>query len=165
MAGIARVGDIVGKGGVLVGPFSPDVTVNGRPVALTGCVFTAHPPCGPKAPQHCFGVVIGIPEGVTVNGIPPLVKGSIATCEDTVITASDDVFIVGGLLGSIISAGFGLVSGGGGSLSGLEKIGYSAVGSILGGQDPTKVLTSAAIGAAVNTGTSEILGEIKKVIR
>ena len=42
MPGAARVGDILGPGGVLTAPFSPDVFVNGRPVALFACVYTPH---------------------------------------------------------------------------------------------------------------------------
>lgn len=97
MPGIARVGDILGPGGVLTGPFSPDVTVNGRPVALEGCVYTAHPCCGLKGcpPTHCFGPTFAIPGGVTVNGLPPIVKGSRGLCGDSVKTASSDVIIVG----------------------------------------------------------------------
>jgi hypothetical protein len=106
MAGIARVGDIVGMGGILIGPFSSDVFVNDRPVALQGCVFTPHPPCNPYALQHCFGSVFASGGGVTVNDISPLEKGSIATCADSVKTASGDVTISGGgLLGSAIGAG------------------------------------------------------------
>jgi uncharacterized Zn-binding protein involved in type VI secretion len=107
MAGVARVGDILGKGGLLTAPFSPDVTVNGRPVALLGAVYTPHPPCSPKFPLHCFGTTFAIPSGVTVNGLPPIVKGSIGLCGDTVKTASDDVIIAGGLIGTIVNLGAG----------------------------------------------------------
>ena len=101
MPGIARVGDILGPGGVLTAPFSPDVTVNGRPVALEGCVYTAHPCCGLKGcpPTHCFGPTFAIPAGVTVNGLPPIVKGSLGLCGHSVSTASQDVIISGGGLG------------------------------------------------------------------
>jgi len=148
MAGIARVGDIVGKGGILVGPFSPDVTVNGRPVALEACVFTPHPPCNPYLPQHCFGIVLSIPSGVTVNGVPPLTKGSIATCADPILTASSDVIIMESGLAAIASIAASAASGDASGMSAYEKIGYQAAGSILSGEDPNKVLTSAAIASA-----------------
>lgn len=149
MAGIARVGDIVGLGGILVGPFSPDVTVNGRPVALTGCAYTPHGACFsvPPVVPHCFGVVGSIPSGVTVNGIPPLTKGSIAFCLDPVLTASSDVIMIESGLAQ--AAGIAAAVGGGGleGLSAYEKIGLQAAGSLLSGEDPSKVLTSAVISA------------------
>jgi uncharacterized Zn-binding protein involved in type VI secretion len=91
--GIARQGDILGMGGILLGPVSSDVTVNGRPVALQGCAYSPHPPCSPKSPMHCFGVVVGGGGKVTVNGQSPLTKGSTGTCGDSVKTASSDVII------------------------------------------------------------------------
>lgn len=150
MAGIARVGDIVGAGGILVGPFSPDVTVNGRPVALTGCAYTPHGACfsAPPVIPHCFGVVGSIPSGVTVNGIPPLTKGSIAFCLDPVLTASSDVILIESGLAQ--AAGLAAAVSGGGGLEGMsayEKIGLQAAGSILSGEDPSKVLTSAVLSA------------------
>ena len=105
MPGIARVGDVLGAGGLLTAPFSPDVTVNGRPVALLGCVYTPHAPCSPKKPQHCFGVTLDAPYGVTVNGMIPITKTGRGTCGDSVKTASQDVQIVGGLLGTAIGLG------------------------------------------------------------
>lgn len=109
MAGIARVGDILGSGGLLTFPFSPDVFVNGRPVALFGCIYTPHPCCGAKGcpPTHCFGPTFDIPAGVTVNGLPPITKGGFGLCGHKVRTASDDVIILGGALG-----GFGGLIGG-----------------------------------------------------
>lgn len=108
MPGIARVGDILGPGGVLTAPFSPDVFVNGRPVALEGCVYTAHPCCGAKGcpPTHCFGPTFAMPAGVYVNGVPPITKGSTGICGHSVSTASDNVIISGGgLFSSLIGAG------------------------------------------------------------
>ncbi len=103
MAGIGRVGGILGPGGVLNAPFSPDVTVNGRPVALLGCVYTAHPCCGIKGcpPTHCFGPTFDVPVGVTINGLPPITKSGKGLCGDGVKTASSDVIISGGLIGAI----------------------------------------------------------------
>lgn len=93
MPGAARVGDILGPGGVLTAPFSPDVTVNGRPVALLGCIYTPHPCCGVKGcpPAHCGGPTGTVVFGVQVNGLLPVVKGSPGLCGHTVRTASSDV--------------------------------------------------------------------------
>lgn len=102
--GVARFGDILGRGGILVAPVSPDVTVNGRPVALEGCVYTPHWGC-PKDPRHCVGPTFAVPEGVTVNGLPPITKGSIGLCLEPVTTASEDVFIAGTALGQAVSLG------------------------------------------------------------
>lgn len=160
MAGVARVGDIVGRGGILVGPFSPDVTVNGRPVALQGCVWTPHPPCNPKDLTHCFGVALGVPAGVTVNGQVPLTKGAVATCMDPILTASSDVIIAEGLLGTLVSLGASLYAGDVGQISGYERIAYTAGGSLLSGEDPNQVLTGAAIGAAGIAGGQQISGAL-----
>ncbi len=103
---VARVGDILGKGGLLTFPFSPDVTANGRPIALMGCIYTPHPFCpaiGCKL--HCIGPTFPFPAGVTVNGLFPITKGCYGLCLDKVMTASDDVIIVGGIfaqLGAIV---------------------------------------------------------------
>lgn len=99
MAGIARVGDILGKGGLLTYPASTNGFVNGRPVALMGCIYTAHPPCSPKLPQHCWGPTFAIPAGVTVNGMIPITGGSKGLCGESVFTSSLDVSINTGLLG------------------------------------------------------------------
>jgi hypothetical protein len=113
MAGIARVGDILGPGGILTGPFSPDVFVNGRPAALFGIRYTAHPCCGAKGcpPAHCGGPTFDIPAGVYINGIPPVTKSGKGLCGHGVKTASDDVIISGGLLGMIGGVALGQALG------------------------------------------------------
>lgn len=115
MSGIARVGDLVGPGGLITAPASPNVFVNGRPVALVGAIYTSHPPCNPKKPQHCYGATIDIPYGVYVNGIPPLTKNGRGMCGHKVMTASPDVSIAGGL--------FDLAA----SLSGIAGVGSSGL--------------------------------------
>lgn len=99
MAGVARQGDFLGMGGLLVGPVSSSVTVNGRPIALQGCAYTPHLGCSPKTPQHCFGVTFDAPAGVTVEGQVPLTKSAKGICGHGVTTASDDVIIIGGGFG------------------------------------------------------------------
>lgn len=163
MGGIARIGDIVGKGGVLTAPFSPDVTVNNRNVALTGCVFTAHPPCNPNLPQHCFGVVVGVPNGVTVNGMIPLTSGSIASCGDKVLIASSDVIIAGGLVDMAVSLAAGQVSPS--SLSALETLAIQSAGKVVNGEDISKVAQGAAVQYGVGTAAGAVSSEVKKVIK
>lgn len=109
MAGVARVGDILGKGGILTAPFSPDVLVNDRPVALIGIYYTAHPCCGKKGcpPAHCGGPTSAVPEGVFVNGLIPVVKGDSGLCGDKVRTASEDVSIVGSMASNLARKGVG----------------------------------------------------------
>ena len=96
MPGIARVGDTYGPGGVLTAPVSPNVLVNGRPVALNAVAYTPHPCCGAKGcpPSHCGGVVPGLQAvgfRVIVNGVPPVLKGDNGTCGHGVRTASRNV--------------------------------------------------------------------------
>ena len=113
MAGIARIGDILGPGGVLTAPVSPDVFVNGRPAALFGIIYTAHPCCGLKGcpPSHCYGPTFDIPAGVYINGIPPVTKSGKGLCSHGVRTASDDVIISGGLIGQAGSFALGKALG------------------------------------------------------
>ena len=96
MPGIARVGDTYGPGGVLTAPVSPNVIVNGRPVALNAVAYTPHPCCGAFKcpPSHCGGVVPAIQAlgfRVVVNGVPPVLKGDNGTCGHGVRTASRNV--------------------------------------------------------------------------
>lgn len=167
MGGVARVGDILGKGGLLTFPFSPDVTVNGRPVALEGCFYTPHPPCGPKDPRHCFGPTFSIPNGVTINGLPPITKGSLGLCGDPVKTASSDVIVVGGALDAVVGLAAGAALGGlggeiGGLYSGVDVSAFSGITetvgtafSGIGGQIAIGALgggVEGALGAALGAG-------------
>ena len=98
MSGIARVGDILGPGGVLGSPVSPSVIVNGRPVALNTARYSAHPCCGAKCcpPAHCGGPTFGQQAAgfrVLVNGVPPILRGDIGQCGHSVRTASVNVIV------------------------------------------------------------------------
>jgi hypothetical protein len=107
MSGAARVGDILGPGGLLTAPASSNVIVNGRPVALLGCIYTPHPCCGVAncPPTHCFGPTVDSDCGVMVNNQIPLRKGSIGLCGHTVMTASSNViFGKGSILGLVAGA-------------------------------------------------------------
>ena len=113
MAGIARIGDILGPGGVLTAPVSPDVFVNGRPAALLGIRYTAHPCCGLKGcpPSHCGGPTFDSPYGVYINGTIPVTKSGKGLCGHGVQTASSDVIISGGLIGQASSFALGKALG------------------------------------------------------
>ena len=96
MPGIARAGDTYGPGGVLTAPISPNVLVNGLPVALNTVAYTPHPCCGKFKcpPSHCGGTVPGLQAlgfRVLVNGVPPVLKGDNGTCGHGVRTASRNV--------------------------------------------------------------------------
>ena len=105
MGAVARTGDILGRGGILTFPASPNVTCNGRPVALLGCIYTPHWGC-PKDPRHCVGPTFTVPDGVTVNGLPPIQKGNgFGLCLEPVLTGSADVFIIGGALSQAVGLG------------------------------------------------------------
>ena len=98
MPGIARVGDILGPGGVLVSPASPNVLVNGIPVALNTIAYTAHPCCGELdcPPSHCGGQTYGVQAAgfrVLVNGVPPILLGDRGKCGHAVRTSSVNVIV------------------------------------------------------------------------
>lgn len=79
MPSVQRKGDFNGAGGIVTGGDS-SVLVNGRPVATPGLSVTPHPPCGPKAPQHCVAVTTGGSGTVRVNGKRVLLTGNKDTC-------------------------------------------------------------------------------------
>lgn len=91
--GVARQGDMFGPGGVLTAPSSINVLVNGRPVALAGVNYTAHPCCGAKncPPAHCGGPVTDVFGGVLVNGLVPVTITGIGACGHKVMTSSFNV--------------------------------------------------------------------------
>ncbi len=112
MPGVARIGDIYGPGGILGSPVSPNVLVNGRPVALNGAVYTAHPCCGAKGcpPSHCGGPTAGTQAAgfaVLVNGVPPILLGDFGTCGHMVRSASTNVLIGAGAGGGAPESGIG----------------------------------------------------------
>ena len=75
--GVQRVGDLNSGGGIALGPGHADVLINGRPALIPGTPFTPHPPCGPKAPQHCAGLVGVIPGGIVGGAMKAVTKGKI----------------------------------------------------------------------------------------
>ena len=82
---VQRVGDLNSKGGVALGPGHNNVLINGRPALKPRTPFTPHPPCNPKAPQHCAGQVgtTGGSATVRANGIPLVLTGDKDSCKDT----------------------------------------------------------------------------------
>lgn len=115
--GVARVGDILGPGGILTAPASTNIFVNGRPAALEGCIYTPHPCFGtPKCTPggiHPPGFTMDIPSDVYFDGIPPITNTGFGICGHKVMIASDDVIVVGGPLGSIASLVLARALGGG----------------------------------------------------
>lgn len=80
MAGKAqRKGDLNAGGGLIVSGEN-SVLINGRPAAVPQTAVTPHPPCGPKAPQHCVARTKGGSRTVKVNGKPLLTSGDSDTC-------------------------------------------------------------------------------------
>lgn len=80
--GVQRVGDLNSGGGVALGPGHPNVLINGRPALMPNTPFTPHPPCSPKQPQHCGGVVAIVGNATTVraNGMPLVLDGAKDSC-------------------------------------------------------------------------------------
>lgn len=90
MPAVQRKGDPNGAGGIITGGDS-SVLVNGRPIATPGLGVTPHPPCGPKAPQHCFARTTGGSSSVFVNRKPVLLTGNKDTCSHARSAGSSNV--------------------------------------------------------------------------
>jgi uncharacterized Zn-binding protein involved in type VI secretion len=82
MPAVQRVGDLNSGGGVALGPGHTNVLINGRPAAIPFTKFTPHPPCSPKQPQHCSGVIAvsGTSTTVKANGKPLVLTGARDSC-------------------------------------------------------------------------------------
>jgi hypothetical protein len=135
---VVRQGDLFASGGIVTAPCSTSVTVNGRPVALQGAVYTPHLGCTPTTPQHCFGVIFDMPAGVTIEGQTPITKGGKGICGHSPSTASTDVIIVGGgfgPVGALLSMGAGKIDFGTSELGGLASGFSDAASSVTGGFD------------------------------
>ena len=89
-----RQGDPNVAGG-LIKKGDSSVLINGRPAAYPGIVVTPHPPCGPKAPQHCAAVTTRGSQSVRVNGKPLLTAGDKDTCSHGRTTSGSPNVIVG----------------------------------------------------------------------
>lgn len=117
--GIVRFGDILGPGGIVGPPITPNILVNGRPAALWGAIYSSHPCCGAKKcpPTHCEGHIFDVPVGVLFNGYPPLTKSSIAECKHKIRTCSPDVIVAGG---GMLGLAMGIVGAALGGPEGLQ---------------------------------------------
>ena len=93
MAGIQRVGDANGAGGVITGPGSPNVRMNGRPISLSGDSVSPHPCCGRKGcpPIHCYATTVGSSNTVRANGQSLVLTGDVDTCGHARAGGSTDV--------------------------------------------------------------------------
>jgi uncharacterized Zn-binding protein involved in type VI secretion len=89
--GAQRKGD-PNMGGGLITRGENSVLINGRPAATPNISVTPHPPCGPKAPQHCVAVTRGGSSSVFVNKKPLLTSGDKDTCaHGRAVSGSRDV--------------------------------------------------------------------------
>jgi uncharacterized Zn-binding protein involved in type VI secretion len=172
---VVRLGDLFGMGGIVTVPASSSVTVNGRPVALQGAIYTPHLGCSPKTPQHCIGVIFDMPAGVTIEGQVPLTKGAKGICGHSPTTASSDVFIVGGgfgMLGAIAGAVLGSMDFGSSDLGGLASgfadftapitEGLSSIGSVASSAVGGGTLGQIASGVATSSVTGIATGALNR---
>lgn len=146
---VVRVGDLFGMGGIVLYPATSSVTVNGRPVATFGALYTPHLGCTPKTPQHCVGMIFDAPAGVTMDGQIPLTKGAIGICGHSPTTASDDVIIVGGgfgVLGLALSLGLGQIDFGTSDLGGLASGFAGATAPITSALENVSSTVSSSVG-------------------
>jgi len=97
MAGVQRVGDANGAGGVITGPGSPTVRMNGRPVSLHGDSVSPHPCCGQRRcpPVHCHATTVGSSTTVKANGVAMVLTGDVDTCGHARAGGSDNVKVAG----------------------------------------------------------------------
>lgn len=89
-----RQGDPNVAGG-LIARGDSSVLINGRPAAYPGISVTPHPPCGPKAPQHCVAVTTRGSQSVRVNGKPLLTSSDKDTCNHSRSMGGSPNVIVG----------------------------------------------------------------------
>ena len=145
--GLVRIGDILGPGGLVIGNPSSSVTVNGRPVALFGCNYTPHLGCTPKKPLHCFGAIIDLPGGLTIEGEIPLTKGAKGICGHGIQTASDDVISMGGggVLGMVVGLALGALG------SGLSVDASGSLGSFAAGFESVAAPVESIAGTVQNS--------------
>lgn len=82
MPSVQLVGDVNSAGGVITGPGSPTVRMNGRAVSLSGDSVSPHPCCGRRGcpPIHCSAKTVGSSKNVKANGIAIVLTGDSDTC-------------------------------------------------------------------------------------
>lgn len=96
MPAVARIGDrgIPHCSGFSIVTGSPDVFVNGRPVAFLGSKSSPHLFPARRCKPHVSSV-IARPRGVFVNGRPIACVGDPLTACTAIATGSADVFVLG----------------------------------------------------------------------
>jgi uncharacterized Zn-binding protein involved in type VI secretion len=80
MSGKAQRQGDPNAGGGLITRGVKSVLINGRPAAIPNTPVTPHPPCGPRARQHCTATTQGGSNSVRVNGRPLLISSDKDTC-------------------------------------------------------------------------------------
>lgn len=92
---VQRVGDANAAGGVITGPGSPSVRMNGRAISLHGDSVSAHPCCGRRGcpPIHCYATTVASSTTVRANGINIVLTGDVDTCGHPRVGGTADVGI------------------------------------------------------------------------
>ena len=81
MPQVVRRGDPNSAGGVVVGPCTNSVRVNGRPISLPRDLVTPHPCCPrPGCFKHCVAVTTIGSSSVSAEGKPIIYVGSPDSC-------------------------------------------------------------------------------------
>ncbi len=84
---LAKQLDVVSDRGFIVGGGWPNVTINGINAAKPGDKVAPHLCCGSEGCDiHCIAVMTGLIKinQITINGIPVVVQGDLATCGEPV---------------------------------------------------------------------------------
>jgi len=89
MPGVSRVGTDT-AGGIITGPGSSTVFVNGDKVSLIGDSVASHDPC-PEPETHCSATMVEGSTNVFASGIGVVRAGDKASCDHTA-TGSSDTF-------------------------------------------------------------------------
>lgn len=88
MPGAARVGQDI-AGGLVVGPGSTTVVINGSPASLVGDQVVSH-----GSPPHTASMIVTGSTSVVIDGKPLAVQGlSIASCQHPMSTGSPTVIV------------------------------------------------------------------------
>ena len=84
---LAKQLDVVSDRGFIVGGGWPNVTINGINAAKPGDLVAPHACCGaPGCEIHCKAIMTGLLKAgqITINGIPVVIQGDLATCAEPV---------------------------------------------------------------------------------
>lgn len=85
---LAKQLDVVSDRGFITGGGWPGVTINGINAAKPGDIVAPHACCGGPSPCeiHCVAVMTALLKvgQITINGLPVVVQGDLATCKEPV---------------------------------------------------------------------------------